>query len=182
MRRLSLLIALMVLVTLVGMVGVSRTGIAVSTLQAAVNDGAPAKAKVYYLTVNSFSGGDAITACDSGFHMASLSEIQDPSNLQYATRGTAAYDALVDGEGFEPPSDHMGWVRTGFFPITGDPDYSDFSVSSFDQHSGTTLSLHTQIWGDPYMDPYPTDTETGWHVNQIAYNRAQQVWCVEGPE
>src|SRR5512136_2364996 len=117
MRRLSLLTALMVLMTLIGMVGFSRAQtLSASALQAAVNAGASANAKMYYLTVFSFTGGDAITACDSGFHMASISEIQNPSSLQYADRSTAAYDKLVDGQRLGPPSNHMGWVRTGSFP------------------------------------------------------------------
>ena len=112
MKRL-LLVALMVFVTLVGMVGFSRAGNAVIALQATakatngavteppgtVNAGLLAKPKMYYLTVTGFAGGDAITACDSGFHMASLSEIQDPSNLQYATGSTTSsitvYDSIV---------------------------------------------------------------------------------------
>ena len=197
MKRL-LSVTLIALVTLAGMVGSTRAGNAVSVLQATaklttgavteqsddtIYDRDPTKAKMYYLTVTSFNGGDAITACDSGFHMASISEILDPSSLQYDTmRSTPAFEEPSYYQGFGPPSDQMGWVRTGFFPIADKPDYSDFSMSGFDQHSGTTLSLHTQIWGDPYTDPYPTDTETGWHVNQIAYNRPQQVWCVEGSE
>jgi hypothetical protein len=230
MKRL-LSVAIIVLMSLVGMVGFSRAAelqniqqsrcqviecIEVSALQSTINPitGAvnelleteydldtlldwetvyawekvyarvPAKAKMYYLTVASFTGGDAITACDTGFHMASIPEIQDSSNRQYDTiRSTPAYDEPSYYQGFGPPSDHMGWVRTGSFPLlAGVPDYSDFSMSSFDQQSGTTMSLHTQVWEDSYMDPYPEDTETGWHLKQIAYNSPQQVWCVEDPE
>ena len=100
MKRLPLL-AVISLVTLVGMVGISR---------AAVD---PTKAKMYYITAGFFTGGDAITACDSGFHMASLSEIQDPSNLQYAPRVIPAYQA----SGEYP--DHTGWVRTEADSQTG---------------------------------------------------------------
>ncbi len=195
MKRL-LLVAVMVLVSLVGMVGFSRAGNAVSALQATanpttgaetvllqpVNTGIQVKPKVYYLTVTGFTGGDAITACDSGLHMASISEIQDLSNLQYANMSIIAYDSLVDDQRLGPPSDHTGWVRTGSILLAGGPDYCDFSMSSFDQQTGTTLSLNTQVWGDSYMDPYPVDIEPGWHFKQIAYNRPQRVWCVEEPE
>ncbi len=96
MKRL-LLVALMVLVTLVGMVGVSSaaadpamqsvitqlkniqqsldaissdqlqvtvntTNRAVSTVQTPVNAGVPVRPKMYYLTKNSFAGGDAVHA------------------------------------------------------------------------------------------------------------------------
>ena len=246
MRRLSLLIALMVLVTLVGMVGFSRAQTlgaistasgrnvfppypnkeedeiartealaranAVGVLQATANPttGAvnelldydldtvydwetvyalekvyarvPAKAKMYYLTVFGFTGGDAITACDSGFHMASISEIQDPGNLQYANRNTAAYDSLVDGQRLGPPSDHMGWVRTRSLPLAGVPDYCDFNMSNFDPQSGTTVSFHTPILGDSYMDPSPSDPATGWQMAQLSFSLPEPVWCVEDPE
>ena len=167
MKRL-LLVALMVLVTLIGMVGLSSA--------------AAAKPKMYYLTNNYFYGGDAITACDSGFHMASISEIQDPSNLQYATRSTTAHDALVDGEGFEPPSDHKGWVRTGSFPLVGVPDYSDYNMSSIDQQTGITVAFHVHnIWGDLSMDPFSSDPTTGWQTAHRLLSYPQPVWCVEDP-
>ena len=163
MRRL-LLVALMVLVTLIGMVGFSRAD----------------NAKMYYLTNNYFNGGDAITACVSGFHMAGISEIQDPSNLQYATTGTAAYDALVDGEGFEPPSDHMGWVRSGSFPLVGVPDYCDFSMSSFEQQSGTTMSRRT-LWDHPSTELQASAAPSWWYTTQESSSQPEPVWCVEDP-
>ena len=140
MKRL-LLVAIMVLVTLVGIVGLSHSGNeistlealakvtteAVSTLQAVVNPwdyydpnkgaliepatanaGVPAQRKMYYLTLTSFTGDDAIMACDSGFHMASLSEIQDPSSVQYATRSTTSsitvYDSIAALVDSPPPT------------------------------------------------------------------------------
>ena len=142
----------------------------------------PASAKMYYLTVASFTGGDAIKACDPRFHMASISEIQDPSHLQYATRSTPAYDAPAYDQGFAPPPDHMGWVRTGSFPLTGVPDYLDFSMSSFDQQSSTTVSFHTPIWGGSYMDPFPSDPTTGWQMAQLSFSLPEPVWCVEDLE
>ena len=186
MKRL-LLVALMVLVSLVGMVGFSRAQTlsaisnAASALQATVNTGVPVQAKMYYLTKNSFDGGDAIKACDSGFHMARISEIQDPSNLQYATRGTAAYDALVDGEGFEPPSDHMGWVRSGSFPLVEVPDYCDFSMSSFEQQSGTTMSRRT-LWDHPSTELQASAAPSWWYTTQESSSQPESVWCVENPD
>jgi hypothetical protein len=192
MKRL-LLVALMVLVTLVGMVGVSsaaelQSGTTMSLSSPIWGDSymdpappASGNARLYYLTGKSFTGGEAITACDSGFHMGSISEIQHPSNLQYDTiRSTPAYDEPSYYQGFGPPSDHMGWVRGSILLF---PDYSDFSMSGFDQQTGITLSFRTQAWGDSYMDPNPEeDTEMGWHLKQVAYNRPEPVWCVEDPE
>ena len=100
-----LLVAVMVLVSLVGMVGFSRAAelqniqksvcpviecIEFSVLQSTTNQNTgaltellepvnarvPARAKMYYLTITGITGSNAITACDSGFHMASISEFQ----------------------------------------------------------------------------------------------------------
>ena len=193
MKRL-LLVALMVLVTLVGMVGVScagnevsalqasanATNEAVSTLQAPVNARVPARAKMYYLTVTGITGSDAITACDSGFHMASISEIQDPSNLQYVT-STPVYDSIVDDQGLGPPSNRMGWVRTGGYPLTGFPDNCNFWQSSSDQQRGTTMSLYSPILGDANPELHASDPTTWWHKVQQMCSVPEPVWCVEDP-
>ena len=141
----------------------------------------PARAKMYYITKNTFDGSDAIKACDPRFHMASISEIQDPGNLQYVTRSTTAYNAPAY-EGFGPPSDHIGWVRTGSFPLAGVPDYGDFRMSSYDQQSGTTVWFRTPIRSDSYIDRFPSDSTTGWQMAQLSFSLSVPVWCVEDPE
>ena len=132
------------------------------------------------ITVASFTGGDAITACDSGFHMASISEMQDPSNLQYATRSTAAYDSLVDGQRLGPPTNYMGWVRTEAYPLTGFSDNCNFWQSSSAQQRGTTMSLYP-ILGDANPDLYASDPTTWWHKVQQMCSLPEPVWCVEDP-
>ena len=63
----------------------------------------------FYLTTTFPSGALADTVCDSGFHMASIYEILDVSNLRYDTgRGYVRDDS---GQG--PPQQVGGWVRTG---------------------------------------------------------------------
>jgi len=193
----------MVLVTLIGVVGFSRAGNTVIALQATVNDGVSAKPKLfYYLTATGFTGDEAITACDSGFHMANISEIKDPGNLQYVIRHTPAYDS-ADGmtaeeaqkwyrtpaldssaydQGSSPPSDHMGWVRTGAVTPKETPDDCGLWLYDSDQHSGTMMSLHT-LWADDlYIDLVPTTFPTvGWHTLQQTCSLPEPVWCVEDP-
>jgi len=200
MKRL-LLVALMVLVTLVGMVGVSSaadqaSGIsnavsplqaranpttgAVSTLQATANDGVPARAKLYYLTVNSFTGGDAITACGCGFHMASLSEIQDPSKLQYAPRGMPAYDSPAFQASDQFP-DHTGWVRIGADQLAAFVDDCNFWQSSSDQRIGTMMTRYS-LWGENGRSLYNSDPAAWWHSTRMAScSQPEHVWCVEDP-
>ena len=63
----------------------------------------------YYLTKGNVIGSAALTACVSGYHMASFGEVLDPSNLSYnRTLGRTAADS-----GFGPPL-AAGWVRSGF--------------------------------------------------------------------
>ena len=164
MKRL-LLVAVMVLVTLVGMVGFSSAD----------------NAKMYYLTKNSFDGGDAITACDSGFHMANISEIQNPSNLQYANRSTAVYDSLVDGQRLGPPSNHMGWVRSGVYPPSGSVFVCEDFWDNRDDLSGTTLSLLND-WFEAEIEQSASTPNMWWQTAHTLLSQPEPVWCVEDPE
>jgi len=186
MKRL-LLIALMVLVTLVGMISFSRAGNevsvlqatantnneAVSALQTTVNTRVPASAKKYYLTVDSFSGSAAITACYSGFHMASISEIQDPGTLRYATRS-------ID-QGLGPPADHMGWVRSGYFTTDWVSGNLDLCNSSSGQQSGTMMSSRSR-WDVRPSRQYTVVESQWWYATQGVCSQPHSVWCVEDPE
>ena len=211
MKRL-LFVALMVLATLVGVLRVSGAAelpnivqsicaviecIDVSALQSTTNpttrDGSelletgnvqvPAKAKMYYLTTTVFTGGDAITACDPGFHMASLSEIQDPSNLQYAPRRTPAYDSPYDSPAFDQASDqfpdHTGWVRTEVDALTGLVYNCDVWSSSSDQQSGITMTRRS-LWGERGRSLYESDPAAWWQSTRTAScSQPEFVWCVE---
>ncbi len=64
----------------------------------------------YYLTQGTYDGSQAVSACASGYHMASLWEIHEPSNLRYET----ALGANTEDSGWGPPTlPYMGWIRTG---------------------------------------------------------------------
>ena len=65
----------------------------------------------YYLTEDPVSDAtQALTACHSGYHMASLGEIVDPSNLKYNTTLGDTRDDSSQG----PPAFLGGLVRTGY--------------------------------------------------------------------
>ena len=67
----------------------------------------------FYLTKTSFDGAHALTACASGFHMASLWEIFNVSVLEYDTSlGFTSADS-----GFGPPTVQNGWIRTGYISL-----------------------------------------------------------------
>jgi hypothetical protein len=53
----------------------------------------------FYLTKTTHNGGQALTACAAGYHMASIWEIHDPSSLRYST----VYGFTEDDSGLGPP-------------------------------------------------------------------------------
>jgi hypothetical protein len=228
MKRL-LLVALMVLVTLVGMVGFSRDAEsqnepltmseisnavraleatvnagteynwtayyypnngAVTEPPATVNAGVPAQRKMYYLTLTSFTAADAIMACDSGFHMASISEIQDPSSVQYAPGRKPTYDSTYKFVPFDQASDqfpdHTGWVRAGdgLSGVVQDQDNCDLWKSSSAQQSGTTMTRRS-LWGENNGHSLyeESDPAAWWQSTQTAScSQPEPVWCVEDSE
>ena len=182
MKRL-LLVALMVLMTLIGMVGFSRAGNTVIALQERVNDGIPAKAKLlYYLTTYGFTGDEAITACESGFHMASISEIQDPSHVQYAPGRKPVYDYFDQVSDQFP--DHTGWVRTETDPVTGEVYDCDVWRSSSDERSGTTMTRRSLRGENKGHSLYEESDPAAWWQSTRTATCAQPkfVWCAEDPE
>src|SRR5262249_19001642 len=52
----------------------------------------------------------AMRACAAGYHMASIYEILNPSNLKYDIK--LGWTLADSGEG--PPTASIGWIRTGF--------------------------------------------------------------------
>jgi len=71
---------------------------------------AEANSRKFYLTDDSFTGGQALTACAKGYHMASLWEIFNVGTLTYDTKLGFTREDGSSG----PPSQTAGWVRTGF--------------------------------------------------------------------
>ena len=63
----------------------------------------------FFLTDSGFNGATARNACGSGYRMAQLWEILDPSNLRYASEAPGAMNMGDDGP---IPASRSGWVRT----------------------------------------------------------------------
>jgi hypothetical protein len=80
------------------------TSLTAQVASLAANNKGPRK---FYETKDSVDGAHALTACAAGYHMASLWEIFDPSNLRYNTN----LGMTSDDSGFGPPN--TGWIRTG---------------------------------------------------------------------
>jgi hypothetical protein len=127
----------------------------------------------FYLTPYWRYGNTALTACASGYHMASMWEILDSSNLEYNTDlGNYGGDS---GQG--PPAGGLkGWVRTGYSgrhdPLAGQAN-CDAWTSNSSAHYGTVVRL-PDTWVNSGVDVHV------WQVDvALCSSQLQPVWCVE---
>lgn len=132
----------------------------------------------YYLTVERYQGDGPLTACAPGYHMASLWEILDPSNLRYdTTLGVTTADS-GDGPPTGVPSEYGGWVRTGYSsdtgPVRGQANCNAW-MSNDPTHNGTLARLRDD-WSSP-------GTDIGeWDVGVSSCGGSYwRVWCVRPP-
>jgi hypothetical protein len=127
----------------------------------------------FYVTNSYRYGNQALTACTAGFHMASLWEILDVSNLRYA--GDLPGAAIRDDSGSGPPSGMVGWVRTGYdssgSTTVGTGNCENWGTASSLSH-GTAARL-TNTWETP---PDPVGL---WSLEQFGCDINVRVWCVE---
>jgi hypothetical protein len=139
-----------------------------------VNAGAKKEQRGFYLTPTVHTGDQALTACVSGFHMASLWEILDPSHLRYDTSlGVTQADS-----GSGPPLtifSGSGWVRTGGHAQgvgLGAPNCRAWSVTS--NASGLTVRL-----ADNWEQPGLVTPIAPWIAERFGCTAGRPVWCVE---
>ncbi len=137
--------------------------------------GPPVRLRQFYLTVDTYDGANALTACVPGYHMASMWEILDPSNLLYDTElGDTQEDA---GQG--PPNDFDGWVRTGNNATPGGSAGSancNAWTSDSDQVSGTAAELVQSGWE---FGSRPFSPVAPWAAFTRTCDFLNNVWCVE---
>jgi hypothetical protein len=126
----------------------------------------------FYLTDVSYRTDQVLTACAAGYHMASLWEILDVSNLVYDYNHPAAHRKADSGYG--PPSYWHGWVRTGWASsgsaTTGEGNCSNWSSTSSTLH-GVSVRL-SRAW-----ETAPGDI-SAWDANTFTCSIAGPVWCV----
>ena len=131
----------------------------------------PAQRKYYLTSSSTFDGSEALTACSAGYHMASLAEIFDPTNLDY----NSALGVVGADSGGGPPFSFAGWVRTGVSSsVNAVPGNANCAVwtSNSVANNGTTINLQPQ-WATPSIQVSPWDALVG------ACNATKRVWCVE---
>jgi hypothetical protein len=140
-----------------------------SALQEQVASLANKGPRKFYKTKTTHTGAEARDACAEGYHMASLWEIHDPSNLRYDTDlGVTTADS-----GFGPPSGSGGWIRTG--DIAG-------TSNCFGWTSAVPGDLGTAVVPNA---PGPAGWEgigtraSPWFSGLIQCQAPTRVWCVQ---
>lgn len=126
--------------------------------------------KRFYLSQTTVQGNTALTGCAAGFHMASMWEIFDPSTLVYdKALGEGGGDA---GEG--PPTDHLGWIRTGWVAvdsaIAGEGNCKAWSDTT---GFGSIAAPHPN-WESGAPDDIPP-----WNTDLAACLSNIRVWCIQ---
>ncbi len=137
--------------------------------------------RLYYLAKSDFNAGEwtgviAQQACGSGFHMASIWEILDPSNLSYASTRSDAVTA--DDSGTGPPVDKYGWVRTGnASSSTG--DWGVANCSSWTTKADSTYGTQVGLPGSWVHTGDRDGTIEPWEMSVEDCKYGYSVWCIE---
>jgi hypothetical protein len=171
----AVLIGVLLLVALLATLAWGQKEAAASSLQAPLvyaRDkplAASTSMRQYYLASAVLDATQAISACASGYHMASLWEILDTSNLKYnATLGLYQGDSKPG-----PPTVWHGWVRTGYGSnngnIVGQANCMAWTSTS---GNGTTAGLPSN-WTAGSEDLHV------WSVITSSCGSPAKVWCVE---
>jgi hypothetical protein len=125
----------------------------------------------YYLSKVGRDGANAESACAEGYHMASLWEILDPSNLMYNTELGGTRDDSGAG-----PITFWGWVRTGYVSnsdnVAGRANCDAWTTSDPTAY-GTLVNLPNGSWDPNYADLHV------WSTFFASCDETNAVWCVE---
>jgi hypothetical protein len=125
-----------------------------------------------YLTNAGYYTNSMLNACASGYHMASLWEILDVSNLTYDYTHPDA--KRQSDSGYGPPGAWYGFVRTGM-PTSG-------SATAGTGNCLNWTSVSASDYGVAVILPQGWETAPGeisaWNVTAFPCNTNGPVWCV----
>lgn len=169
----TILVGVLIMVTLLGFFSLTRENAMAATGKTSLTQSSGMRQ--FYLTDSGgHYGSIAKNACAAGYHMASLWEIADPTDLKYNT--SLGYQQTDSGEG--PPADEVsvfGWVRTGYIGDTsttvGRANCNNWTIHSFYKY-GTTASLPSQ-WTSGLQDIGV------WQLDYDECDDWNRVWCIE---
>lgn len=131
----------------------------------------------FYVTQTFHAGNEAIAACSTGYHMASIWEILDVSNLQYDTSlGLTRPDS-----GSGPPTLGIGWIRTGMDSGSnneiGTANCSAYTNADHDR-LGTRVFL-PRVWTVNPDSLVPEVVISPWVADLSPCDQKAHVWCVQ---
>ena len=126
----------------------------------------------FYLTLGGYPATEATTACDPGFHFASLPEMVQPGSFAYdTTRGRQNADS-----GYGPPTTIPGWIRTGndasSTPDAGVGNCNAWTTTS--SNAGATVASIKSGWDVSQVDP-----RWIWYAIVVGCSGTPPVWCVQ---
>jgi len=125
----------------------------------------------YYLTISTKSGAGPLTACATGYHMASLWEILDTTQLEY----NSSLEFVQGDTGYGPPTYVYGWIRTGYFSSTSStPGLGNCSVWTNGTSGSGTIAQLPSSWYSTNVDIHVWDVATDGCGTSVHH-----VWCVE---
>ena len=143
-----------------------------SVLTPGRNEAGSSPDRKFYLTKDTFTGAQALTACAKGYHMASLYEIFDVSNLRYNT----ILGLTADDSGFGPPTSDFGWIRTGQSSSAASiPGVGNCFVWSSDLSTAEGTAVQLRFNFDFQSD----DVVNPWTSDASPCHGTIRVWCVQ---
>jgi hypothetical protein len=147
-----------------------------STAQLAATSTAPTRGYYVGPPTGGIDGSHPKTSCASGYHMASLYEILDPTVLTY--RKGLGYTQADDGAG--PPIGVLGWVRTGNVSASGSATQEGFENCK-NWTSNSSADYGTAVWIIPFSDNIGGNHYSvgPWDVTNDFCSTAIFVWCVQ---
>ncbi len=152
--------------------GGQETAVAKSQLSPTVSQALASSSyslRQYYLTIGAHNGAQADDSCALGYHMASLWDFIDTSNLRYNVANGYARGDSRQG----PPTTIEGWVRTGYSnSVASTPGQANCNGWASDGVSDYGSSVY--LPGD-----WTAGGDLGiWKVGAWGCDFTLPVWCV----
>ena len=130
--------------------------------------------RMFYVTPAAFPGNAALTACSTGYHMASIFEVLDVSNLRYDT--TLGFTVEDSGSG---PPQVLGWIRTG----TGSSGNSAVGLGNCQAWTSNASTDNGTIAAPALYFLWPNNslssTINPWGAITESCDQSIRVWCVQ---
>jgi len=148
---------------LVGLIAIAALIAFCATTWAAPKERPADVGQSFYLTNSPTLGAfDPDLVCVDGYHMASLYELKNPSEMHYDTN--PVYSLILDDSGSGAPVLN-GWIRSGRDASTG-------------QNCSVWLSEHQNSMGQVVQPTFTTTVFGTWGLSSAPCNTLHYLWCI----